>query len=221
MSPAPGGIQQRIAESLADSLEPFVDGIEERDKVVSAALARAKLPAIPANETAVRAFVLDHLVPVVKDATSPEKAAAIDGGTTRMIGSVMIHYRVSPSKVPKAISNLVLVASRDPKKVAELGEHLGDAVSLQVISDPDALTAILMASVASAVLVDCASFEVNAGNIAAIAASVGAGKILLWGIPLDLEQELAKGPSPAPIACAPGTPMQHVAMLTKALAKKK
>ena len=215
------GMQKRIAESLADSLEAFVDGIEERDGLVSSALIRGELGAIPSDEAEIRAFVIEHLIPVVKDAAGPEKAARVEAELDRMVGSVLIHYRVSPSKIPKAISNLVLVASSDPRKVSELEEHLGEAVSLQVISDRDALTAILMASVASAVLIDCASFTVDAQSIASIAASVGTGQILLWGIPADLEAELAESASPAPIACAPGTPMQHVAMLTKALAKKK
>ena len=208
--------QIRIAETLADALEPFLDGIEIRDEVVRTAKTVAGIDEIPSNERPLREFVVRYLVPALRAVATPDRVANLDPAIDGIVGAVRALER-RPSMVPRPISQIVVVASTRPDRVAQLEVHLGEALSVQIVGDVSSLDSIVMASVASAVVLDCESFPVDAHLVTHLSTSVGARKIVLWGVSPGLEAQLAERRGEVPVGCAPGAPMQHVAMLTKAL----
>jgi len=208
--------QKRIAETLADALEPFLDGIEARDAAVRVAKMQAGIVEIPSGQRALRDFVARHLVPTLKGVADRDRVVNIDREIDTIVGAVIaLEHR--PSMAPRPVSELVLVASTRTDRVAQLEGHLGEKVTLQMVEDVASLDAVVMASVASAVILDCETFPVDRALIDQVVGSVGARKILLWGVSPSLEAALAQAGAEAPVGCAPGTPFQHVAMLTKAL----
>lgn len=208
--------QKRIAETLADALEPFLDGIEARDTAVRVAKMQAGITEIPSTRRALHDFVTRHVVPTVRGVADRDRIVNLDDEVDNIVGAVLALDQ-RPSMAPRPVSELVLIASTRTDRVAQLEAHLGEKVTLQMIDDAASLDAVVMASVASAVILDCQAFPVDARLIAQTASSVGTEKILLWGLPPALEAELAGTGGEVPVGCAPGTPLQHVAMLTKAL----
>jgi len=208
--------QKRIAETLADALEPFLDGIEARDSAVRVAKIQAGISEIPSTQRALREFVARYLVPTLKGVAERERVVQVDAAIDTIVDAVLALDR-RPSMAPRPIAQLVLVASTRMDRVAQLEAHLGEKVTLQMVEDVGSLQAVVMASVASAVILDCETFPVDHALVAQVAASVGSRKLLLWGVSPALEATLGDAGSEAPVGCAPGTPLQHVAMLTKAL----
>jgi hypothetical protein len=208
--------QTRIAETLADALEPFLDGIDARDAAVRVAKVQAGIEEIPSTERALRDFVSRHLIPTLRGVADANRISHIDDEVGAIVAAVLALDQ-RPSMAPRPVSQLVLVASTRNDRVAQLEAHLGEKLTVQIIDDAASLDTIVMASVASAVVLDCEAFPVDAALVTHVAGSVGARRVLLWGLSPALEAQLAQGGGEVPVGCAPGTPMQHVAMLTKAL----
>lgn len=212
-----GSPQARALRVLREALEPHVRR-SEVDRVIASALDMARLSELPPIGQPMRAFVEVHVVDALEAMIGPDAADRFDDGIDLLLHAIAIEHESAPAPRRADRDKLVLVASLDSERVAALSRALARHANVEMIPDVASLPAILWADLASVVVIDCTSVDIDELTLDELPASMcREGRVLLWGASKEVEQRFMARAESAWLSCAKGASAGHVANLVLAL----
>lgn len=200
---------------LVDALL-LVTGASTADAIVEDALAMAARETVPPIADGLRAFVSGHLLDAVEARLGPDAADAIEDSLDAILRTAEHDEESAPAPRRGERGRLVLVASSDPERTAQIARALSTHADVESIDDAGVIPALLWARLATAIVIDWARSPLEPALLDEIVAGAGDVHVVLWGAPAEVEDAFA-GAKGTWIGCGSRASARHVAGIVLAL----
>ncbi|UJR83589.1 Hypothetical protein I5071_56570 [Sandaracinus amylolyticus] len=179
--------EERRLRLVLEALEVLADDGEARE-IVADALSMAGRTAVPSIADGMRSFLSVHMLDAVEARLGADAADRFDESIDLVLRAAAVEHESAPAPRRGGHGRLVLVASSEPERVAQIARALSKHADVEAIPEPSSLPAMVWADLASAIVIDWARCPLDTDAIDELAAGMKTGgRLVLWGAPREVE----------------------------------
>jgi len=201
--------QRRLRRVIFEALDLVAEPDEAR-AIAADALRMARRSDIPTLAAGLLGFVEGHLLDAVEGRLGAEAADRFAESIDVVLRAANAAYESGPVPARGSRGCLVAVVSRDPQRVVALSQELAHHADVEPV-DPEVVPSMLFAQLASAVVLDWSSAPMAPELLDPIVDALGAGRLVLWGAPREVEWRFVDAERRAWVSVPEALPVPRVA----------